>query len=218
MFKGKPSLRRYTVTFDVKPVFECIKEIACLDNTYLEIRPKILATIVCLLNGQRLQTLSLLQTNSMYIHDSRVIFYISKLIKASRPNFHQKPLEFLAYPSEKAICVVRTIQLYLDKTANLRDKNMYFFFISYVAPYAPVTPKAIACWVVETLGKTGINAKTFKARATRSASTSTAYNKGLSLSKIDKTAGWSNFTTFVKFYNKLKDVNNFGLRILNRTS
>ena len=67
MFKGQPSLRRYTVTFDVKPVFECIKEIAYLDNTYLEIRPKILATIVCLLNGQRSQTLSLLQTNSMYI-------------------------------------------------------------------------------------------------------------------------------------------------------
>ena len=95
---------------------------------------------------------------------------------------------------------------------------MYSFFVSYVAPYAPVTPKTIARWVVETFGKAGINTKTFKAHATRSASTSTAYNKGLSLSKIDKTAGWSNFTTFVKFYNKLKDVNNFGLRILNRTS
>ena len=38
---------------------------------------------------------------------------------------------------------------------------------------------------------------------------------GLSLSEIGKTAGWSNFTTFAKFYNKPVDVNNFGLRILN---
>ena len=45
-------------------------------------------------------TLSLLQTNSMYIDDRRVIFYILKLTKTSRPNFHQKPLEFLAYPSK----------------------------------------------------------------------------------------------------------------------
>ena len=123
MFKGRPSLHRHTVTLDVTPVFECIKEIACLDNTSLEICTKILATM-CLLSGQRSQTLSLLQTNSMYIDDRRVIFYILKLTKTSRPNFHQKPLEFLAYPSKKAICVVRIIKLYLDKTVNLRNENM----------------------------------------------------------------------------------------------
>ena len=153
----------------------------------------------------------------MHVDDSRVIFYISKLTKTSRPNFHQKPIEILAYPSEKPICVVRIIKLHLDKSSNLRDKNMYSFFISYVAPYTPVTPKTIAHQVVETLGKAGINTKIFKAHATRSASTSAAYNKGLSLSEIGKAAGWSNFTTFTKFYNKPVDVNNFGLRILNGT-
>ena len=172
---------------------------------------------MCLLSGQRSLTLSLLQTNSMYIDDSRIIFYISKSTKTPRPNFHQKPLEFLAYLSEKAIRVVSIIKLYLDKTANLRDKNMYSFFISYVAPYPPVTPKTIACWVVGTLGKAEINTKIFKAHARRSASTSAAYNKGLSLSEIGKAAGWSNFTTFAKFYKKPIDINNFGLRILNGT-
>ena len=112
----------------------------------------------------------------MYIDDSRVIFFISKLT-----NFHKKPLEFLAYPSEKAICVVRIIKLYLDKTANMRDKNMYFFFINYVALYAPVTTKTITRWIVETLGKAGINTKSFKVHATCSASTSAAYNKVPSL-------------------------------------
>ena len=42
---------------------------------------------------------------------------------------------------------------------------MYSFFISHVAPYAPVIPKTIARCVVETLGKSGINTKTFKAHA-----------------------------------------------------
>ena len=84
---------------------------------------KILVTIICLLKGQKSQTLSLLQTNSMYIDDSHVIFHISKLTKTSRPNFNQKPLEFLAYLSEKVISVVRIVKLYLEKTANLRDKT-----------------------------------------------------------------------------------------------
>ena len=75
--------------------------------------------------------------------------------------------------------------------------------------------KLLLPWVVETLGKAGINSKTFKAHATCSVSTSAAYNKGLSLSEIGKAAGWSNFTIFGKFYNKPLDVNNFRLRILN---
>ena len=36
IFKERPSLPTYTVTFDVKSVFQCIKEIACLGNTSLE--------------------------------------------------------------------------------------------------------------------------------------------------------------------------------------
>ena len=63
MFKERPSLPRYTVNFDEKPVFACIKEIACSDNTPLEICTKILATIMCLLSGKRSQIFSLLQTN-----------------------------------------------------------------------------------------------------------------------------------------------------------
>ena len=65
MFKKRPSLPIHTVTFDIKPVFECIKEIVCSDNRSLEIWTKILATIMCLLSGQRPQTLSLLLTKLM---------------------------------------------------------------------------------------------------------------------------------------------------------
>ena len=161
IFKERPSLPRYTLTFAVKLVFECIKEIVCLDNTSLEIGSKVLATIMYLLSGQRSQTLSLLQTNLMYIDDSHAIFYRSKSTKTTRPNFHQKALEFLAYPSEKTICVVRIMKLYLNKTTNLRDKNMYSFLISYVAPNAPVAPKTFDHWVAETLGKAGINTSNF---------------------------------------------------------
>ena len=63
MFQKIPSLPRYTVTFDVQPVFECIKEIDFSDNTSLEIYTKNLAAVVGLLSGQSLKTLYLLQTS-----------------------------------------------------------------------------------------------------------------------------------------------------------
>ena len=91
-----------------------------------------LATIMCLLGSQRSQTLASLQTNSIYTDEYCVIFDLSKLTKSSRPNFHQKLLEFLAYLSDNLLCVVKMTKLNLDKTS--RNKDMYSFFIRYVAP------------------------------------------------------------------------------------
>ena len=135
---------------------------------------------MCLLSGQRSQTLSSLK---MCIDEHRSIFYISKLLKSTRPGFHQHPLEFVAYPTDKCLCVVRLIRLYLRKISTLRKKDESSFFISYVAPHKPVSPKIIARWLVETLEKSGINTTTFKAHSTRAASTSSARCKGLSLMK-----------------------------------
>ena len=215
MFKERPTFSRYTVTYDVKPVFDFIKSLSCSDETSLEICTKAVATLMCLLSGQRFQTLSALKMDTMYIDEHRSIFYISKLLKSTRPGFHQHPLEFVAYPTDKCLCVVRLIRLYLRKTSTLRKKDDSSFFISYVAPHKPVSPKTIARWVVKTSEKSGINTTTFKAHSTCAASTSSARCKGLSLTEIAKAAGWSNFSTFGKFYNKpINDVN-FGSNILN---
>ena len=48
------------------------------------------------------------------------MFYVSDLMKQSRPKFHPAPIEFLAYPDNKNICVVECINDYLERTANFR--------------------------------------------------------------------------------------------------
>ena len=111
MFKERPTFPIYTVTYDVKPVFDFIKSLSCSDETSLEICAKALITLMCLLSGQRSQTLSSLKMDTMYIDEHRSIFYISKLLKSTRPGFHQHPLEFVAYPTDKCLCVVRLIRL-----------------------------------------------------------------------------------------------------------
>ena len=84
----------------LKPVFECITEIVCSGNISLEICTKILANIMCLLSGQRSQTLSLLQTNSMYIDDSRVFFY--KINKNLNAQFSSEGTRIFSIPIRKS--------------------------------------------------------------------------------------------------------------------
>jgi hypothetical protein len=52
-----------------------------------------------------------------------------------------------------------------------------------------------------TMMKAGL-ADTFKPHSTRSASTSNAFYKGIPLSDIIKTAGWSTAKTFAKYYQR----------------
>ena len=49
--------------------------------------------------------------------------------------------------------------------------------------------------------KAGVSTN-YKAHSTRAAATSFAYEKGVPLKDIIKTAGWSNEKTFAKYYNK----------------
>ena len=55
----------------------------------------------------------------------------------------------------------------------------------------------------------------FTGYSTRAASTSAANRTNIPITKILESAGWSNATTFNKFYNKpVNDSNNFGQLLL----
>ena len=90
--------------------------------------------MMCLLRGQRSQTLVSLSTDCMYLNNSGFVIYISKLLKTSHSKSQQQPTEFKAYP-HVSLCVVALIKLYLDKTAVLRHDVNSMFFISYALPH-----------------------------------------------------------------------------------
>ena len=149
----------------------------------------------------------------MHLDDSRAIFYIPSLLKQSRPGYHQKPLEFKAYPQETKLCPVMMLQKYITYTKKTRVVNSYTkLFLSYGKPFKPVGSTTIARWVTDILEKCGIDIKTFSAHSTRSASTSKAKHY-LSLSEISNAAGWSGVRTFAKHYDK-PILKNFGETIL----
>ena len=86
--------------------------------------------------------------------------------------------------------------------------------LSYVYLHKPVNSQTIARCVKLFLGRTGITISVFTAHSTRSASTSTANNMGLSIRDYKKTVGGSGDSTFPKYYNLL--IEKFCSEILNR--
>ena len=223
VFISRPSIPKSSkmITFDVSIVLTYMAGLPKNEELNLEELTKKTATLLCLLSGQRAQTISVLKTNENLMHkcknSGKNSFAVSSLLKHSKPGKHQDPLEFLPYPHNSKICPVECINAYLDRTNLIRENSCENgnFFISYSHPFGGITSaQTIARYVRSFLVWAGIDIS-FTAHSTRSASTSKANNEGLSLKDINSAAGWSNkCETFRKHYNKpLK--RNFGNVILN---
>ena len=121
-------------------------------------------------------------------------------MKITKPGFHQSPLVFSEYPSNRKICIVTTITHYLEITKDLRTTDQ--LIISYKKPHNAVATSTISRWCKVIFGKAGIDIEKYSLHSTRSASTSKAKIKGVSLTEINKAAGWKETSTFRTFYDK----------------
>ncbi len=163
--------------------------------------------LFCLLSGQRNQTLSAIDVRFISLTEDRVICYISQILKTTRPNFHQSPIDFRSYLLCDSIGPVKNMQAYLSRSIRLRGPFVKLF-ISQKEPHRPVTVSTISWCVKETLKLAGINTEIFSSHSTTSAAVSKAKSLGLSMSDINRAAGWSNSRTFALHYNKpIADIN-----------
>ena len=202
IFKLRPSLPKYMVTYDTYIVFEYLERIDSENpETPLKEVSYKLAMILCLLSGQRNQSIAALDINHMELTEDKCIFFIPKILKTTRPGHHLEPITLKRYQTNQYICPVTLVRLYLHRTSKLRN-NATKLILSYKSPHCPVTSSTLARWCKEVLKAAGIDSKIFTAHSTRGSSTSLAYSKGLSLNDIRKAAGWTNNKTFAKFYNR----------------
>ena len=65
-----------------------------------------------------------------------------------------------------------------------------------------ICPVKGAQWFKETLADAGVDTNMFKGHSIQAASASAARAKGVSISDILATAGWSRSSTFERFYHK----------------
>ena len=216
IFRLRPTLPKHTVMYDPELVLNYINELPHNYELMLEMLTKKLVTLLCLLSGQRVQAISSLRTDFSKVDDQLYTFYIPVVLKTTKPGRHQAPLQFQVFPHNNKLCVVNCLKEYTKRTDNIREnlaKQPKNLILSYAYPHLPVGPSTIARYVKQFLGLAGIDLTVFTAHSTRSASTSKANNIGLSMKDIQKAAGWTNDSTFRRFYD-LPLLKNFGTEIL----
>ena len=185
ILKERPTLPRYTMTYDVDIVFRYLGSLPCPSDLSLMLLSQRLVTLLRILSGQRSQTLSMLSIDSYHQDDERCIFFATSLLKQSRPKYHQKALEFRAYPENTSLCIVANLTEYLSRTSTLQNKERKLL-ISYVKPHKAVTSATIARWVCAILQSSDIDIKSFSAHSTRAAATTKSNLTELSLLDIGK--------------------------------
>lgn len=155
---------------------------------------KKLATLMCLLSGQRAQSIGALKTD--YCHraqNSYNTFYISTMLKTSRSGKHQERLQFEKFNLDDRIYIVSCLDEYLKRTDFIRENlenQPKELLLSYTYPHKPIGVPTISRYVKIFLGMAGIDIKTFSAHSTRSASTSKANDIGVCTNEDDCEGRW----------------------------
>ena len=213
-FETRPSLPRCTETWDVNIVIHYLARLGLPENLTLKVLTYKVVMLLALLTGQRRQTLHALDIHFMQLTTDKCTFSINTLLKTSRVGHHLHPLKLLAFEPNPALCIVKHLRCYVDRTKPLRGTQSRLL-ISYQKPYKVVSADTISRWLKTVLNLAGIDTTKFGAHSTRSASTSAAKAMDVSLDVIMESAGWTQESTFARFYNKpVTRKDNFGNSVL----
>ena len=213
VFETRPSLPRYGATWDVNVMLKYLSSLGPPARQTLKMLSYKVVMLLSLLSGQRRQTVHSLDISAMQLSSEKCTFVITSLLKTSRPGKHLTSMEFESYPLDKNLCPVAHVAEYVHRTKALRG-NQSRLFISYQRPFKEVSADTISRWLKTTLALAGIDITKFGAHSTRSASTSAAKAVNVPIDLIMLNAGWSQESTFTKFYLKPISKDNYGNMLL----
>ncbi|KAK7905173.1 hypothetical protein WMY93_017780 [Mugilogobius chulae] len=104
-----------------------------------------------------------------------------------------------------ALCPVRALRVYVDKTASFRGTEQ--LFVSWAPPHRgkPLTKQRLSHWIVEAISvayeSSGLHPPAgLRAHSTRGMATSWAMFRGTSVEEICAAASWATPHTFARFY------------------
>ena len=203
MFVSRPPRPKYATTWNVNTLLkhlETLHPIESLSQKQLTLKTVALAALV---SAQRSQSLAALSLHSMVRTAEEYRFTITDILKTSRPGKFPLTVSLPMFRDNEKLCVYRCVTRYIQITNSFRDliptRNL---FLSFGKPHKAVCASTISRWLKLALEEAGIDVTTFTGHSYRSASTSKAFNLGVSLDIILRTADWSNAGTFCKFYKK----------------
>ena len=204
-----PPKQRNIFTWDVSKVLNFLSTLMPVEEISLKMLTYKLVGLMALKSAARAQTLGSLDIRYMSKFLDKIVFFIQKVIKTSRPGVPLPKISFCKYKKPE-LCVLITLLEYLKRTSNLRKNNS--LFISYKTHDKLPLPLYPDGWN-KCYFLSGI--KNFTAHSFKSTATSTAYAAGVSIKDIMETANWSQASTFYKFYHReVKNSNTFANSVL----
>ena len=204
VFNSRPSLPRYTETWDLDPVLTWMKSLEPLHAiTFKELTLKLVMLLV-LTTGKRGQSIHLLKTGTMSRTPDHFRFVLTKPVKNYRAGMQKELQEVFItkFPEDSMLCPYTVLSFYLHKTSSLRGLTASRVLLSYQKPHKPVSRATVSRWVKSAMELSGVDTSIFKPHSTRSASVSKAANAGVPLADILKSAGWRTDQCFAKHYLK----------------
>lgn len=195
----RPARPKYDSTWDPKPLLNYLSGISTQNLKLLSIK---LVSLLALVTGGRLQTISLIRLSNIIIDEEKIQIFISDQIKTSGTLKTQPCLHIPFFKENSFLCAASALLSYVEITKPLRE-NQDFLFITSTKPHQKASKQTLSRWVKEALKASGIDTSQFQPHSTRHASNSAAFRAGVSLELICRTAGWSEKTaTFARHYNR----------------
>ena len=202
IFNKRPPKPKFTFVWDIEKALNYLSELPDNLNLSVKLLTQKLALLLALTAASRGSEICYLNTKYMVELDDKYIFTFDKLTKSWRQGQPPLCVEFSAYSKNPKLCVVQTIRFYLKITHKWRKNDKTQLLLGTIEPHQEVKKSTVAGWIKEILGLAGVDTNLFSAHSTRSASTSKACMKGLSIEDILKRGRWSRSSTWQKHYHK----------------
>ena len=107
----------------------------------------------------------------MELLDFKCTFVNTEKVEQSHVGTHLKPIEFLAYPEDQKLCVIKHFQEYIKQTQVLRN-NCSQLLLCHVKPHGPASKDTISRWSKNVPKSAGIDVSKFTAHSSHSESAS----------------------------------------------
>lgn len=202
IFNQRPPQPRYSFVWDVEQVFSYLNDLPDNDQLSDRLLTLKLTMLLALASACRCSEIQNLDIRFMTRSATSYIFQFTKVSKSWKKGKPPPSLEFFELESNRKLCVVSAIDIYLKRSLQWRAGSKCQLLLSTIQPHNEVAKSTISGWVKAVLENSGVDINIFKAHSSRSASTSKAKCEGCSLKDILKRGQWSGKTTWQKHYNK----------------
>ena len=162
VYESRPVQCRYSAVWDVKDILDMFRNWNANDKLSLKDLSLKTVTLMALVSAERVQSLHSLNTVNMVQHDKSITFPLG-IIKQSRPSVKSKVIELHEYPKDEKLCVVKTINCYIDRTAHLRGDETKLF-ITHAKPYHAASADTLRRWIKSCMSQANVNTDMFSAQ------------------------------------------------------